>query len=395
MFTKPQPNPRGGSRQRTINPFDQWLSGLTAPFARTWSAPQRLPRPARGRRPPLPPTTAPRARTRARARTGRPAHPDADHLAPQPAAQPAPRPAAQHAERTDPERTDPERPPAATITTPAQRPDLTDARPAGQDSPSLAFLQGDLAGRWSALAGLQRRFPQFALRAVAPDGTIVGGGHAIPFALHTTERGGRLPNGGWDELLTWAFADLHHGTPPDTLGGLGIWVAPAQRGTGLADALLAAMKDAARSADLSQVVIPVRPTRKHHEPHTPMADYAARTRPDGLPADPWLRTHIRAGGHIASIAPVSMTVTGSLAQWRAWTGLPFDTDGPAIVPGALVPVHASLTHDHAVYTEPNIWVRHPLNTHPDQPATTHTPTWLRLQPPVTSDARSTPAGDGR
>jgi hypothetical protein len=28
-------------------------------------------------------------------------------------------------------------------------------------------------------------------------------------------------------------------------------------------------------------------------------------------------------------------IAGSLAQWRAWTGLPFDTDGEVEVPGAL------------------------------------------------------------
>ncbi|WP_218007070.1 hypothetical protein [Microtetraspora fusca] len=53
-------------------------------------------------------------------------------------------------------------------------------------------------------------------------------------------------------------------------------------------------------------------------------------------------------------------MTDSLAQWRHWTGQPFDTDGPVVVPGALVPVHCSLAHDHAAYVEPNVWVHHPL-----------------------------------
>ncbi len=53
-----------------------------------------------------------------------------------------------------------------------------------------------------------------------------------------------------------------------------------------------------------------------------------------------------------------MTVSGTLEQWRAWTGLPFDTEGPVEVPGALVPVHCSPAHGYAVYTEPNVWVRH-------------------------------------
>jgi hypothetical protein len=50
----------------------------------------------------------------------------------------------------------------------------------------------------------------------------------------------------------------------------------------------------------------------------------------------------------------------SLAEWREWTGLPFDTTGDVIVPKALVPVHVDVTHDHAVYVEPNVWVQHDL-----------------------------------
>lgn len=53
-----------------------------------------------------------------------------------------------------------------------------------------------------------------------------------------------------------------------------------------------------------------------------------------------------------------MTVSGTLAQWRRWTGHPFDRDGAVEVPGALVPVHCDTAHDHAVYVEPNVWIRH-------------------------------------
>jgi hypothetical protein len=103
---------------------------------------------------------------------------------------------------------------------------------------------------------------------------------------------------------------------------------------------------------------PVRPTVKALEPLTPMAEYIARTREDGLPTDPWLRVHIRAGGRIEKVAPTSMVVPGTIADWRRWTGMEFAASGPTVVPGALVPVHVSLEHDHAVYVEPNVWVRH-------------------------------------
>ena len=119
------------------------------------------------------------------------------------------------------------------------------------------------------------------------------------------------------------------------------------------------MRDNVRRPGFTDLVAPVRPSRKSEEPRTLIEEYAHRTRPDdGLPYDPWLRVHVRAGGVIDSVAPASMTVSGSLAQWRTWTGLPFDTAGPVEVPGALVPVHCESDRGYAVYVEPNVWVRH-------------------------------------
>jgi hypothetical protein len=89
-----------------------------------------------------------------------------------------------------------------------------------------------------------------------------------------------------------------------------------------------------------------------------MADYAAWTRADGLPVDPWLRVHVRMGGEIAGVAPRSMTINGTLDEWRGWTGLPFDRDGPVHVPGGLVPAICDTVHSTATYTEPNVWMRH-------------------------------------
>jgi hypothetical protein len=67
---------------------------------------------------------------------------------------------------------------------------------------------------------------------------------------------------------------------------------------------------------------------------------------------------VRLGARIVKLCPLSMVVPGSLAQWRAWTGLPFTVSGPIDVPGALAPVHVSVEHDHAVYVEPNVWMHH-------------------------------------
>jgi hypothetical protein len=73
-----------------------------------------------------------------------------------------------------------------------------------------------------------------------------------------------------------------------------------------------------------------------------------------------VRTHLRLGAVVVKVAPCSMVIVGTLAEWRQWTGLAFERSGTAIVPGALSQVHVSLEQDHAVYVEPNLWVRHPL-----------------------------------
>lgn len=247
--------------------------------------------------------------------------------------------------------------PVPGIKTLVERPDLADAPVAGNGP---AYLLHDLAGRLGSQAGVAERFPQFTVVAVDPDGGVAGRGSGVAIALAAAGRE-RLPDRGWDELLAWTFEDARQDVPPDTLGLLGIAVQPGRRGGGLAGRMLRTLKEAARGAGLGEVVTPVRPTMKHREPDVPMDEYARRTRSDGLPDDPWLRAHVRGGGTIASVAPASMVVAGSLGEWRDWTGLPFDVDGPVRVPGALVPVQCSLAHDHAVYVEPNVWVRHPLH----------------------------------
>jgi len=137
-------------------------------------------------------------------------------------------------------------------------------------------------------------------------------------------------------------------------------VAVSHRGRGLSAVLLRAARDKFHQLGTHDLVGPVRPNGKTREPRTPVAAYAARARPDGLPSDPWLRVHARLGGRRLHTAPLSMTIPGTLAQWREWTGMAFDADGPVDVEGGLVPVLVNTQQDYAVYIEPNVWVHHVL-----------------------------------
>ncbi|MFF5440651.1 N-acetyltransferase [Streptomyces achromogenes] len=220
------------------------------------------------------------------------------------------------------------------------------------------FVTNDLVGA-THYGRIPTELPDYALFAEDEDGRVVAHAYSVPFALDAPGRG-TLPARGWDQVLAWAFADLHSGTRPDTVSAISVTIAPHAQGLGLSAVLLSAMRDNARKRGFREVVAPVRPSAKHREPHTPITEYAHRVRPDGLPEDPWLRVHARAGATIDSIAPASMTVGGSLEEWRRWTGLPFDRPGDIEVPGALVPVRCEPERGYAVYVEPNVWMRHPL-----------------------------------
>jgi hypothetical protein len=195
--------------------------------------------------------------------------------------------------------------------------------------------------------------------ATDASGAVVAAARALAFVLDAPGRG-ELPDGGLDRVTIWAFDDRFDGRTPDIASAVEILVGRMHQRTGMSGRMLAVLRDAAREAGLTRLVAPVRPTAKHEHPHMPMTEYITMLRPDGLPVDPWLRVHARAGGRILKVAPASMVMVGSLTQWRAWTGLPFDKTGDVIVPEALVPVHCDVEHDHGVYVEPNVWVEHDL-----------------------------------
>jgi GNAT superfamily N-acetyltransferase len=241
---------------------------------------------------------------------------------------------------------------AMTVCTLADRPDLAGAL---LDLPTSwpAFMLEDPTA--SLINLLPARFPELQLALLDGD-LVIGKGHAVPF--HWPRPLTALPDTGWDWVIVRAVWDQR---PPTAVSALEISIDPAHQGAGLSRLMVEAMAGATRRLGLTDLVAPVRPSRKAAEPDTPMAEYAVRRRPDGLPADPWLRVHARLGATILRVCPVSMTIPGTLAQWRAWTDLPFDTPGPVRVPGALVPVQVSVDHDQAVYVEPNVWMHHRLS----------------------------------
>jgi GNAT superfamily N-acetyltransferase len=244
-----------------------------------------------------------------------------------------------------------------TITTVAERPEYID-RIYELDDSWPEFMGHDKLAN-ALFNQVPEAFPDYCVVATDEAGRLVARGRAIPFS---TEPEGRdlYPDGGWDSVLLWGFSDRRAGRQPDAVSALEIAVDVAYTGRGLSHTMLAALRSAVRKQGHDTLVAPVRPNAKHLRPEQPMGDYLLELREDGLPVDPWLRVHVRAGARVIAVAPASMVMAGSLAEWRAWTGLPFDQSGEVVVPEALVPVRCDVEHDYAVYVEPNVWMHHDL-----------------------------------
>jgi len=240
------------------------------------------------------------------------------------------------------------------VATVAERPDFAPLLNDFPDAWPEFMLCDPVASLYYDIAELH--YPEFVLVAVdrtAPE-RAVARAYSVPFSWTVTQ----LPRGGWDDVILRATVDRTAGRATNMVSALEISVQPHARGRGLSAVMLDKMRCTVARLGFDALIAPVRPSGKHAHPDIPMAEYAGWRRADGLPIDPWLRVHVRAGGQIESIAPRSMAIPGTLAEWRGWTGLPFDATGPVYVPQALVPVHCDVEHDHAVYVEPNVWVRH-------------------------------------
>lgn len=217
------------------------------------------------------------------------------------------------------------------------------------------FITADPVAR-SYIARVREWFADLNIMLVGDDDLPAATGWAVPirWSGEITD----LPSGYTDSLRRAVMLRAEDSGQPDTLVICGGIVNPALSRRGLASELIAALRDLQAASNLTRVIAPVRPTRKHCYPLTPIDTFAMWVRPDGLPLDPWLRTHTRMGGRIIAMAPHSQTMTGTVEQWESWTGLQYPSTGLYVVPNGLSPLYIDRENNLGTYTEPNVWVQH-------------------------------------
>ena len=181
---------------------------------------------------------------------------------------------------------------------------------------------------------------------------LIARGRTIPFAWDGSDAD--LPHG----IDAVGLQAVEHPAPPTALSALAAEVAVDHQGEGLSGLVIEAMAAAARAGGLGSLVAPVRPSWKDRYPLTPIGRYAAWTRDDALPFDPWLRVHARVGGITIRPEPESLRIEAPIREWERWTEMVFPEDGDYVFPRGLAPL--SVQDGVGLYWEPNVWVLHRL-----------------------------------
>lgn len=198
----------------------------------------------------------------------------------------------------------------------------------------------------------------FAVVDPARPDVAVGRAFAVPFALADVPGRTELPDAGWDGVIRWAHQDRALGRAADALSALDITLRPSPP---RARRVPPHPGRAARARGRPGLQAPVRPRAAHGEaPRTVRADGRVRRAIDrGRPARLPLAARPRPGrGADREGGPDQHRGRG---QHRRLAAL--DRDGVRRLgvgrrPGRARARARSLEQDHAVYVEPNVWVRH-------------------------------------
>jgi GNAT superfamily N-acetyltransferase len=229
----------------------------------------------------------------------------------------------------------------------ADRPELIDRREWLSASFPTYMHHNEPGGRY--WARLYDEHPDFQLGLLDGD-EVIAELHSVPTPWDGSEAD--LPSG-WDEAFTRAFESDRE---PTVLCALAISVLPERRGEQLSSRMIEAMRDAARTHSLSELIAPVRPPLKEHYPLIPIERFVKWRRADGTHLDPWIRTHERVGGEIIALAPQSMVIEAPASDWEEWTGLRLPEDGTYVVEGMLAPLE--VRGGIGRHVEPNVWIGH-------------------------------------
>lgn len=202
---------------------------------------------------------------------------------------------------------------------------------------------------------LETYFPEYQHFLLSNKGDLIGFINTIPF--HFQNALSKLPDNGWDWMFEKGINDYEHNIEPNNLGGLQVIVRSKFKKQGYSKEILNFAKTHLHSSRFENLIIPIRPTRKHEFPQMTMASYLELKQQDKI-YDPWIRTHVKSGAEIIKICSKSMTMKGDLMFWESMLNRKIDKSGNYKLKGALELVSIDLENNTGQYVEPNIWIKY-------------------------------------
>ena len=188
---------------------------------------------------------------------------------------------------------------------------------------------------------------------------VAGMGNSFP--LRWDDGLKNLPEEGWDWAFEESVRDHKQGITPNLHCAIQIVVRPDYRSQGLSMSMVEAVRAVTKAKGLGSLIIPLRPSEKHKYPLISLDDYVTWKTEQGLPFDPWLRVHVRAGARVIKVCHHSKRIRGTRSEWESWAGMKFPQSGKYIIYGALNPITINIEKEEGIYVEPNVWIVHKVD----------------------------------
>ena len=196
-------------------------------------------------------------------------------------------------------------------------------------------------------------FPNYQRSFIKENNKLMGVVNTIPFYWYKDLND--LPNDGWDWLMKKGIHDFENNIKPNSLGGLQIILTKENQGKGFSKLLIAEGRNIQKRNNLTNFVIPIRPTFKYKHPKMLMNDYINLKQNNKI-FDPWIRTHVKSGAKVLKVCSNSMNVHGNVKMWEALAHKRIAKSGGYIIEGALNPVTVNVAEDYGEYREENVWI---------------------------------------
>lgn len=205
---------------------------------------------------------------------------------------------------------------------------------------------------WSKL---ERYFPQHQQFLISAEDQLIGFINTVPF--HFDKALSKLPDTGWDWMFEKGITDYENSVKPNYLGGLQVIVRQEFQKQGYSKRILNHAKTIFKTLGYDNLLIPIRPTKKHEFPAMAMTSYL-NLKEKGEIFDPWIRTHVKGGAEVIKVCKQSMTMKGDVEFWEAMLQRKILQSGKHKLEGALELISIDFENDTGVYREPNVWIKY-------------------------------------